>query len=213
LTEQSEYFKTKALQSFSLGNYGLCAQNFETSLQRSTPFGERNQLFKDYQKLTQLYLLLNNSEKANAAYEKSLEYLENKGLNFRSLMLKFNLYFLNQDYLLAENIILKKALFTTKGNKKLEVECFLALGQVYLKKRQYVQAKWFFIQSYGVATKLNDERSQIQSLIYLTKVKNRIGDHKLALNDLVKIKAYKENLTNLYKIDIELEMAQTIPYL
>jgi uncharacterized protein HemY len=112
----------------------------------------------------------------------------------------------------AELLILSRILLMTH-HKNQEQQCYYILGKVYLKTKQFTQAKWFFIQANELARKLNQTEKRVQSLLFLAKVKNSIKDYALAVNDLFLVKELLLNNQSSYKLDLFLESAQTYSYL
>lgn len=117
--------------------------------------------------------------------------------------------FLQGKFKESEYYILKKAfpLFQRRGNKVGRMNCFQNLADLYFHQKRYSEAKWFYIQSQIMATKLFDNQAMITSLTGLGKVKNAIGEYADALNDYKKAEqlALRNNyLAKLIEINADL---------
>jgi len=133
--------------------------------------------------------------KITGRYEQALAY------NDEALQLSFalkraipvgNLYLeiasvrtLQQNYSLAENYILKKALplFRRMGDKHGKMKSFECLAWLYQQQSRYTEAKWYCIQAGIVADLMGDTQARINILTNLAQIKNAIGDQQLALQD------------------------------
>ncbi|WP_069659490.1 tetratricopeptide repeat protein [Arcticibacter eurypsychrophilus] len=102
----------------------------------------------------------------------------------------------------AEYNIIKKALpgFTRLGNKAGRMKCFQSLSVLYYSQKRYSEAKWFCIQTHGLAEKLNDKQALIGSLIHMAEVKNALEDHQDALRDYKKAESLA--IQNQYPIKL-----------
>ena len=110
--------------------------------------------------------------------------------------------FSQEKYKESEHYILRKAfpLFQRSRNKVGRMNCFQNLADLYFHQQRYSEAKWFYIQSQIMATKLADNQAMISSLTGLGKVKNALGEYADALQDYKQ--AEKLALRNNYLVKL-----------
>lgn len=85
----------------------------------------------------------------------------------------------------SETYILRKAfpLFQRTGNKVGRMKSFQSLADLYFRQHRLSEAKWFYLQSEIMATKLLDIEARINSLTGLANVKSALGESAEALRD------------------------------
>lgn len=86
-------------------------------------------------------------------------------------------------YAEAESLILKKGLPLSKWSKPGRMRCFAVLAEIYLAQNRLSEAKWYYLQENKIAAFLNDQQSQVTSLINIAQLKNTLGDQTQALHD------------------------------
>ncbi|MFD2161674.1 tetratricopeptide repeat protein [Paradesertivirga mongoliensis] len=123
-------------------------------------------------KCAEYFVAANMAQKKTALAAKT--YLDIASMKFKQNKFKESEYY-----------ILKKAfpLFQRTGNKQGRMNCFQSLADLYFHQQRYSEAKWFYIQSQIMATKLFDNQAMISSLTGLGKVKNALGEHADALEN------------------------------
>lgn len=105
----------------------------------------------------------------------------------------------------AEHLIIATALpmsNKTKGRYN-EFNCYLFLGKIYLKARQFTQAKWFFIQANSIAVNKNYTDGKIESSLLLAKTKITVGDKFVALQDLARARSLIDEQHRIYLADLK----------
>ncbi len=93
-----------------------------------------------------------------------------------------------------------------KGKLK-EWECYYQLGKSYLQQQKMVQAKWFFVQALMLSDEFESKVPKIKSLLMLAKVKSKINDYTLAIQDLKRAETLSEENNKLFKIDVYRQMS------
>jgi hypothetical protein len=212
----TNYYNIEAINFSYTGFYSSAIASFKKSLIAAYALKDFKKIGSISSNLTHLYLLKNdllNVEKNNNICLENLNNSNNRYGLINCVILKAHLALLKGEFQKAENIILKNALLLSSQSRKSEQQCYFELGKIYLKNKRFTEAKWFFIQSFTLAEKLNLRLSKIKSLLLLAKAKNMIKDHSLALNDLLLVEKMSDNTTTAYQIDLQLELAQTYSYL
>lgn len=102
---------------------------------------------------------------------------------------------LKQEYALAENLIIKKALPFYRGYKPGRMSCFEELTDLYLRQNRFSEAKWYCLQAKSLAEQLRVPEVQVLCLSRLATIKAAEGDSENALKDL----RAAERLASQYK--------------
>lgn len=196
----------KGINAFYLGNHQLainCFKNAELAINSLT---HPEQFASINVNLAKLYFMINNLEQASFYNIKAKQYYATKNLHiyFSCLLLQSKIALANGYTSLSESIILKQALPVSGkfSNKIPEFKCFLQLGKTYLMAKSLVQAKWFFIQAFGIADRMNYRNGKIESLLLLAKSKILLKDYQIAAVDLRKAQGYINASTNVYLPDL-----------
>lgn len=101
------------------------------------------------------------------------------------LLLKSDLFLAEGNYLRAERTLISQALpLGSKLGARQAYKCYLLLGKVYYKWRQYTPAKWFFLQANSIALNINFISGRIETSLLLAKAKIKGKDYTIALQDL-----------------------------
>lgn len=193
------------------GFYQLATFHFSNALIQYAILKDTQNNILLRQNLSELYILqhrLDEALKINYNTESLLIKSNKKNKLVDNLLQRVTIEVEKGNTKSAENIILKRVL-AMGVNKKQEQECYLSLGKIYLQAKRYTEAKWFFIQANTLAEKRNSRLGKIKSLLLLAKVQNQVGDHSLALNNILKAKNLITNSLKIYIIDVEMELAQT----
>lgn len=138
--------------------------------------GERFERVGDYKASAELF------SKAATAY------LHNKKmLRYGTALLRLsNAHLLANQYLKAEQIVLKQALrtFSRIGSKSGQMAAYQQLAKIYAASNKLTQSLWFYTQQGLLAQELHDSHSQIESMLGIANIKIRKKDYDLASKDL-----------------------------
>lgn len=111
---------------------------------------------------------------------------------------------------LAESYLLKNALplLSKLKDKSLLIQCYRELAYAYEVQELFVQAKWFYLQSFTLAKQKNDAKGIILANIALADFKCALTDFEPAIQDLriaewVAIQAHELPLLLLLKYKLE----------
>ncbi|HTN21016.1 MAG TPA: hypothetical protein VL125_11090 [Pelobium sp.] len=105
----------------------------------------------------------------------------------------------------AENLMIQQVLpMSSKATSKhSEFDCYLFLGKIYLKAKQFTQAKWFFIQANTIAVNQNYIDGEIETSLLLAKTKIKVGDNAVALQDLARARKLIDKSQGIYLADLQ----------
>ncbi len=207
--------KIAGLKKAYYQNYNEALDYFLTSLNEFTFLKDSDEIASVTQNLSKLYFLKSDFNASMRFIKMSEDHLEKSSEKMRHinmLLWKAQVYLSLGKSKEAELLILNRILLM-KHSKNQEQQCYYILGKIYLKTKQYTQAKWFFIQASELARKLNRTEKTVQSLLFLAKTKNAIKDYELAAKDLFLVKKLLLNSKSGYKLDLFLENAITYSYL
>src|SRR5690606_37613904 len=76
-----------------------------------------------------------------------------------------------------------------------------------LHQQKFVQAKWFFIQALTLSDGFNSKTPKIKSLLMLAKVKSKVKDYGLAIQDLKAAESLSMGNNKQFKIDIAKQLS------
>lgn len=130
-------------------------------------------------------------------------------LLFDQLFWQNDLLLENGDANQAEELILKRILMMAyrTNNKQKEWQCYYYLGKSYLQQKKLTEAKWFFVQALTLSNGFDSKKPKIKSLLMLAKVKGKVKDYELAIQDLKVAESLSVGENKLFKIDVALQMA------
>jgi len=105
----------------------------------------------------------------------------------------------------AENLVIRQVLPMSSKvrGKHSEFDCYLFLGKIYLKAKQFTQAKWFFIQANTIAVGQGYIDGEIETSLLLAKTKIKVGDRAVALQDLARARSLIDDNHHVYLADLQ----------
>ena len=202
----ANFEEIKGLNEFYIGNHKQAINCFRTAQFACDSLRYPQQFASINGNLAKLYFMINNLEQAAFYNKKAKQYYaaHNFRLYFNCLLLQSKIALANGSTSLSESIILKQALPASgKFSSKIpEFNCFLQLGKTYLMAKSLVQAKWFFIQAFSVAEKINYRNGKIESLLLLAKSKILLKDYQIAAMDLRKAEGLINASSAVYLPDL-----------
>nr|MBC7611865.1 hypothetical protein [Pseudopedobacter sp.] len=215
LSQHAVVNKISGLKKAYDGNYNDALPYFLSGLNDFTFLKDSDEIVILSQNLSKLYFLKNDFETSMSHIKKSEQYFRkaNKKVSLTDILLWKTQIYLSLGKLKEAELLILNRILLMQHDKNQEQQCYYILGKIYLKNKQYTQAKWFFIQADELARRLNKTEKRVQALLFLAKVKNAIKDYSLAEKDLFLVKKLLLNIQSSYKLDLYLESAQTYSYL
>jgi tetratricopeptide (TPR) repeat protein len=212
LKNQALIYATHGVQYGQLGILDNAIVSFKEAL-------SYYQLSKDYAGISEIAEILSLLSRIGGNYEQAILYsghvitanqaLKNTANVANTYLEIAAIKFDQKKYKGTEYYILRKAflLYQRTGNKYGRMNSFQRLAELYLKQERFSEAKWFYLQTQIMATKLNNVKETISSLMGLASVKYILGEDAEAFQDYHKAEliALQNNyLINLIQINAEL---------
>lgn len=116
------------------------------------------------------------------------KYLQNKKyVHYGTALVRLsNAYYLSNQYLNAEQVILKQALknFNRIGSKLGQMEAYQQLAKIYSASNKLAQSLWFYTQQGILALEVHNKESHIESVLGIATIKIKKKEYDLAIKDL-----------------------------
>lgn len=200
-----------AISNVYNGNLQLAEKDFEEALPQFKPIEDAGNRAIIAQNLSWINFITGNAKAAAEFSEIAIDYLEeseNQAALFEYLFWKNDLLLASGKARQVEVHILNEVLARASHSGKLkEWECYYQLGKSYLQQQKMVQAKWFFVQALTLSKGFNSKAPQIKSLLMLAKVKSKVKDYELAIQNLKEAESLSDGENKLFKIDVAQQMA------
>jgi tetratricopeptide (TPR) repeat protein len=207
----ANFLQALAISNVYNGNLQLAEKDFEEALPQFKPIEDAGNRAIIAQNLSWINFITGNAKAAVEFSEIAIEYMEeseNQGALFDYLFWKNDLLLASGKARQVEAHILNEVLARASHSCKLkEWECYYQLGKSYLQQQKMVQAKWFFVQALTLSKGFNSKAPQIKSLLMLAKVKSKVKDYELAIQNLKAAESLSDGANKLFKIDVALQMA------
>ena len=207
----ANFLQALAISNVYNGNLQLAKKELEEALPLFDVIEESGNRAIIAKNLSWINFITGNAKAAAEYSEIAIAYIEetgNKTALFDYLFWKNNLLLAFGNARQVEAHILNEILAKASHNGHLkEWECYYQLGKSYLQQQKMVQAKWFFVQALTLANGFKSKAPKIKSLLMLAKVKSKVKDYALALQDLKVAESLSEGANKPFKIDVTKQMA------
>lgn len=217
-SHHANLLKMHAFTAYSNGNFSLARQYLENAIHINLELANQAEVINLASSLANLCFITDDYNLGIVYNQLVID--KNRFLN-RTIEILPNLFLKNDLYLAAgrfkdaEDLLLKRVLLLcySGNNKTGEALCYYNLGKSYLGQKKFTESKWFFIQSNTLYKKLNNKRGVIKTLLMLSRTKNKINDHHLALNDIFLAKSHIHNQNKIFELDIARELSVTYKFI
>jgi len=205
----ANFLQSLAIFNVYSGDLQLAKKKFEDSLFQFQVIKDEKNIAIMAQNLSWIYFITGDTEIAAKFSEMAIASIQETGnkATFEYLFWKNNMLLALGNANQVESHILNGILARASRNGKIkEWECYYQLGKSYLQQQKMVQAKWFFVQALTLSNGFNSKIPKIKSLLMLAKVKSKVKDYSLAIQDL-KVAENLSERNKLFKIDIAKQLA------
>ncbi|GEM_PF-2159397 len=142
----------------------------------------------------------------NSLAIKAYEHIKQEPKLINSLFWQTNLFYENNQFKEAEDMLLKRVLMKSfrLADRWSEMQAYYQLGKNYLAMRKRTEALWFFLQARELAKKMKSKEDELKCLLMISKLKVKEGNFSLALSDLKEAEKIIISNPNFLIYDIDL---------
>src|SRR5690606_2133257 len=142
----------------------------------------------------------------NSLAIKAYEYIKKDPELVKSLFWQTNLFYENNRFKEAEDMLLKRILMKSfrLSDRRSEMQAYYQLGKTYLAMRKKTEALWFFLQARDFAKKMKSKEDELKCLLMISKLKVNERNYSLALSDLKEAEKIILGNPNFHIYDIDL---------